>query len=171
MAKLKVGDYVIWKNGHGKQVPRLAQIRYIEVFAGLSPTGVSMMRTVTEIEWAQTISDFIKVGVQDTTNGRNHWAYGTQISELEEGSVYATIFPNNIETDGETLEVDELVEVVGLSMLKKKVTVKSLVTGWTTNLNIQDVYFHTARHEDHTEPHLSVVRDAIIKEEGEPWTV
>lgn len=170
MAKLKVGDYVIWKNAHGTQVPRLAQIRYIEMFVGLSPTGVSLMRPVPEIEWGQTTSDFIKVGVQDTTNGRNHWAYGNQISRLEEGAVYATIFPYNIRADGETFELDELVEVVELSIPKKKVTVKSLVTGWTINLNLEDVYLHSARHEDHTELHLSVVRDTILKEEGEPWT-
>lgn len=72
MAKLKVGDEVMWRGGFGRDAAQKAKITAIEVNCqGKYGTHVS------EVEWKKVNTRTVLV---DLDNG--HWAYGTQINPI-----------------------------------------------------------------------------------------
>ena len=73
MAKLSVGDKVMWKGGFGSQPPKEATITGIEL---CSYSGAKYGTSVSSAEWSQ--KDRIVV---DLDNG--HWARGSQLSPMK----------------------------------------------------------------------------------------
>jgi hypothetical protein len=72
MAKLSVGDKVMWRGGFGNDAPKEATITGIQV----CKVGEKYGRSVSSVDWSQ--KDKIVV---DLDNG--HWARGQQLSPIK----------------------------------------------------------------------------------------
>jgi len=73
MAKLKVGDAVLWRGGFGSEPAKTAKVEGIEV----CKSGEKYGKPVDSVDWATVKNGNITV---DLDNG--HWAYGRQISQI-----------------------------------------------------------------------------------------
>lgn len=73
---LRLGDEVLWRGGFGRDVPRLATVKRIEVTPGKRQKYGG--REVQWVEWKTVNANRVVV---DLDNG--HWAYGEQIMPKE----------------------------------------------------------------------------------------
>lgn len=69
MAKLKVGDTVLWRGGFGSDAPKKAVVEGIEI-----TNGGKYGDPVDEVDWTKVYDRNVTV---DLNNG--HWAYASQI--------------------------------------------------------------------------------------------
>lgn len=69
MAKLKVGDTVLWRGGFGSDAPKKAVVEGIEI-----TNGGKYGDPVDEVDWTKVRDRNVTV---DLDNG--HWAYASQI--------------------------------------------------------------------------------------------
>jgi len=74
MAKLKVGDTVLWRGGFGSNQSKLAKVTGIEKCKPGSKYG----NQVNEVDWNTVKNGNVTI---DLDNG--HWAHGHQISQAQ----------------------------------------------------------------------------------------
>ena len=74
MAKLKVGDTVLWRGGFGSEPSQRAKVESIEI----CESGKKYGTPVDEVDWNTVMNGDVTV---DLDNG--HWAYGHQISQIK----------------------------------------------------------------------------------------
>lgn len=72
MAKLKVGDTVLWRGGFGSDAPKKAVVEGIEI-----TNGGKYGDSVNEVDWTKVYDRNVTV---DLNNG--HWAYASQIKRV-----------------------------------------------------------------------------------------
>jgi len=72
MAKLKVGDTVLWRGGFGSDAPKKAVVEGIEI-----TNGGKYGDPVDEVGWEKVYDRNVTV---DLNNG--HWAYASQIKRV-----------------------------------------------------------------------------------------
>ena len=72
MAKLKVGDTVLWSGGFGSDAPKKAVVEGIEI-----TNGGKYGDPVDEVDWEKVYDRNVTV---DLDNG--HWAYASQIKRV-----------------------------------------------------------------------------------------
>jgi hypothetical protein len=72
MAKLKVGDTVLWRGGFGSDAPKKAVVEGIEI-----TNGGKYGDPVDEVDWTKVYDRNVTV---DLNNG--HWAYASQIKRV-----------------------------------------------------------------------------------------
>lgn len=72
MAKLKVGDTVLWRGGFGSDAPKKAVVEGIEI-----TNGGKYGDPVDEVDWTKVYDRNVTV---DLDNG--HWAYASQIKRV-----------------------------------------------------------------------------------------
>jgi hypothetical protein len=72
MAKLKVGDTVLWRGGFGSDAPKKAIVEGIEI-----TNGGKYGDPVDEVDWTKVYDRNVTV---DLNNG--HWAYASQIKRV-----------------------------------------------------------------------------------------
>ena len=72
MAKLKVGDTVLWRGGFGSDAPKKAVVEGIEI-----TNGGKYGDPIDEVDWTKVYDRNVTV---DLDNG--HWAYASQIKRV-----------------------------------------------------------------------------------------
>jgi hypothetical protein len=75
MAKLKVGDTVLWRGGFGSDAPKKAVVEGIEI-----TNGGKYGDAVDEVEWSKVRDRNVTVDLDN-----DHWAYAYQIKRCPNG--------------------------------------------------------------------------------------
>ena len=75
MAKLKVGDTVLWRGGFGSDAPKKAVVEGIEI-----TNGGKYGDAVDEVDWSKVRDRNVTVDLNN-----DHWAYAYQIKKLPNG--------------------------------------------------------------------------------------